>query len=83
MTAVAGRRAAGASWPPRALRDYAFLADGERGALIGPDGAIVWLCVPRWDSPPVFAALIGGAAGTRSPPPIPGTSGAATTSRAA
>ena len=71
MTARAGRPPAGDGWPPRALRDYAFLADGERGALIGPDGAIVWLCVPRWDSPPVFAALLGGAGGYAVTPADP------------
>ncbi|HEX4727739.1 MAG TPA: glycoside hydrolase family 15 protein [Jatrophihabitans sp.] len=48
---------------PRALREYALLADGERGALVGPDGEIVWLCVPRWDSDAVFSALIGGRSG--------------------
>jgi hypothetical protein len=47
-------------WQPRVLREYAFIADGERGAVIGPDGAIVWLCAPRWDSPAVFSALVGG-----------------------
>ncbi|MFF3822017.1 glycoside hydrolase family 15 protein [Streptomyces bluensis] len=46
--------------PPWALRDYAFLADGERGALVDPDGRIVWLCAPRWHSDAVFSALIGG-----------------------
>ena len=71
MTARASRPPAGDGWPPRALRDYAFLADGERGALIGPDGAIVWLCVPRWDSPPVFAALLGGAGGYAVTPADP------------
>ncbi|WP_030902928.1 glycoside hydrolase family 15 protein [Streptomyces sp. NRRL F-5126] len=45
---------------PRSLRDYALLADGERGALVGPDGEYVWMCAPRWDSPAVFSALIGG-----------------------
>jgi GH15 family glucan-1,4-alpha-glucosidase len=64
-------RAAGNGWPPRVLRDYAFLADGERGALIGPDGAIVWLCVPRWDSPPVFGALVGGSGGFSVSPADP------------
>jgi alpha,alpha-trehalase len=47
-------------WAPRVLREYAFIADGERGAVIGPDGAIVWLCAPRWDSPAVFSSLVGG-----------------------
>jgi alpha,alpha-trehalase len=45
---------------PRVLREYAFIADGERGALIGPDGTIAWMCAPRWDSPAVFAELLGG-----------------------
>ncbi|PXY22183.1 glycoside hydrolase family 15 protein [Prauserella muralis] len=45
---------------PHVLRDYALLADGERGALIGQRGEIVWLCAPRWDSESVFARLLGG-----------------------
>ena len=45
---------------PRVLREYALIADGERGGLIAPDGSIVWLCAPRWDSPAAFAALLGG-----------------------
>lgn len=47
--------------PPRVLREYALVADGERGALIGPDGSVAWLCAPRWDSPAAFAGLLGGA----------------------
>jgi alpha,alpha-trehalase len=46
---------------PRVLREYALVADGERGALIGPDGSVAWLCTPRWDSPAVFSGLLGGA----------------------
>jgi GH15 family glucan-1,4-alpha-glucosidase len=42
------------------LREYAILADGERGAVVGPRGDIAWLCFPRWDSAPVFSALLGG-----------------------
>ncbi len=42
------------------LREYALLADGERGILIGPRGDLAWMCFPRWDSPAVFASLIGG-----------------------
>ncbi|GAA2294848.1 glycoside hydrolase family 15 protein [Streptomyces kunmingensis] len=48
-------------FPPHALHDYALLADGERGALIGPDGALNWLCAPTWHDDAVFASLIGGA----------------------
>ncbi len=58
-------------WPPRVLREYAFIADGERGALIAPDGAIVWLCAPRWDSPAVFPALLGGRGGYAVTPSDP------------
>jgi alpha,alpha-trehalase len=47
-------------FPPHVLRDYALIADGERGALIGPHGDISWLCVPRWEAEAVFATLIGG-----------------------
>ena len=45
---------------PRVLREYALVADGERGALIAPDGSVSWLCAPRWDSPAVFSGLLGG-----------------------
>ena len=46
---------------PQTLRNYALLADGERGAVVGPHGDIVWMCTPRWDSDSVFTSLIGGA----------------------
>ena len=42
------------------LREYALIADGERGALIGPRGDIAWMCAPRWESPAVLSSLIGG-----------------------
>jgi alpha,alpha-trehalase len=56
----AGKKVAEAP-SPRVLREYALVADGERGALIGPDGSVAWLCTPRWDSPAVFSGLLGGA----------------------
>ncbi|MFF9171314.1 MULTISPECIES: glycoside hydrolase family 15 protein [unclassified Streptomyces] len=46
---------------PWVLREYAVLADGERGAVVDPEGRIVWLCAPRWHSDAVFSSLIGGA----------------------
>ena len=49
-----------ANFPPHTLRDYALLADGERGALIGPRGDIAWMCAPAWESDAVFSTLIGG-----------------------
>ncbi len=45
---------------PHTLREYALLADGERGAIVGPRGDIVWMCFPHWDSDPLFSSLIGG-----------------------
>ena len=45
---------------PHVLRDYALIADGERGAVVSPRGDIVWLCAPRWDCDAVFSTLIGG-----------------------
>jgi GH15 family glucan-1,4-alpha-glucosidase len=45
---------------PHVLREYALLADGERGILVGPRGDYVWMCFPGWDDDAVFSALIGG-----------------------
>jgi alpha,alpha-trehalase len=45
---------------PQVLRQYALLADGERGAVIGPHGDIAFLCTPRWHDDAVFSSLIGG-----------------------
>lgn len=43
-----------------ALRDYAVLADGQRGALIDPHGSIAFMCFPRWHDPAVLSSLLGG-----------------------
>ena len=48
------------AFSPHVLRDYSFLGDGYRGALVGPRGDVGWLCAPTWDSPPAFARLVGG-----------------------
>jgi GH15 family glucan-1,4-alpha-glucosidase len=45
---------------PHVLREYALIADGERGALIGPRGDLCWLCFPGWDGDGLLASLIGG-----------------------
>jgi GH15 family glucan-1,4-alpha-glucosidase len=42
------------------LRDYAVVADGERGIVVGPDGAMVWMCFPAWHDAAIFSSLVGG-----------------------
>jgi hypothetical protein len=45
---------------PGTLREYALVADGERGALLGPGGDIAFLCAPRWHDAALFSTLVGG-----------------------
>ena len=65
MTAQGVRKeqsaAAPSPFPP--IADYAFLSNCHTGALIAPDGAVGWLCVPRFDSASVFGSLLDREAG--------------------
>jgi GH15 family glucan-1,4-alpha-glucosidase len=48
-------------FPP--IADYAFLSDCETNCLVAPSGAVEWMCIPRPDSPSIFAALLDRGAG--------------------
>jgi len=49
-------------FPP--IADYGLLSNCEQSCLVAPNGAVEWLCLPRPDSPSVFAALLDRSAGT-------------------
>jgi GH15 family glucan-1,4-alpha-glucosidase len=46
--------------PSQRIEDYALLGDTQSAALVGKNGSIDWLCLPRFDAPACFAAILGG-----------------------
>ena len=62
-------QSAAAPSPFTPIAEYGFLSNCHTGALVAPDGTVDWLCVPRFDAPSVFGALLDrGAGGFRFAP---------------
>ena len=47
------------------IEDHGLIGDGTTAALAGRDGAITWMCVPRFDAPPLFHSIIDAQRGAR------------------
>jgi GH15 family glucan-1,4-alpha-glucosidase len=58
---IPGAIAGASPFPP--IAEYAFLSDCATTALIAPSGNVEWMCVPRMDSPSIFAAILARDAG--------------------
>ena len=61
MAVQGGASATGSPFPP--IADYGFLSDCHVNALLAPSGNVEWMCVPRPDSPSIFANILDRAAG--------------------
>src|SRR5919204_601169 len=58
----------GSPFPP--IADYAFLSDCEVCALVAPSGNVEWMCLPRFDGPSIFGAMLDRDAGSFKLAPV-------------
>lgn len=73
MPAIAGRKGVSLEEPKFApiaridgylpIEDHGLIGDGMTAALVGRDGAISWMCLPRFDSRPLFCGILDSARG--------------------
>jgi hypothetical protein len=60
MTEFSPMRKIGGCLP---IEDHGLIGDGTAAALVGRDGAISWMCVHRFDFPPLFCGILDAASG--------------------
>jgi GH15 family glucan-1,4-alpha-glucosidase len=58
----------GSPYPP--IAEYAFLSDCEVCALVAPSGNVEWMCLPRFDGPSIFGAMLDRDAGSFTLAPV-------------